>query len=222
MSELVPPQAICLLYRRYIKAAVRIPNTTIRMLLLQQIKNGFRRNQSIQSALAQRELISQSHKDLAIIEDDRHQRTLYINRFGVVSCLEWEVRRTEWFLSPKGSNAYLALIFVSMSMIIHVITHTKVAEDAAPHISKQVDQMAMRLECENPDDLWKVREQNMANSVSALQHQRELEHRILATFKDAPEPVALPNMQNPSGSGREASKLRTRNEHLNQPPAVPS
>jgi len=222
MSELVPPQAICLLYRRYIKAAVRIPNTTIRMLLLQQIKNGFRRNQSIQSALAQRELIAQAHKDLAIIEDDRHQRTLYINRFGVVSCLEWEVRRTEWFLSPKGSHAYIGLIVCSLALMLHVVTHTKVAEDAAPHIAQQVDQMAMRLECDNPEDLWKQREEKMQRSITQLQNQRQLEHRILATFKDAPEQFVLPTLTNASGSAREDFKLNVRNDTLRQSPAVPS
>ena len=153
MAELVPPQAICLLYRRYIKAAVKVPNTTIRMLLVQQIKNGFRRNETIRSALAQRELIAQSHKDLSILEDERHLNTLYINRFGVVSCLEWEVRRTEWHIAPRGMNAYVALIVAGVFFFGTIVLNTKVAEDAAPEICRNVEGMALKLECDKPDQV---------------------------------------------------------------------
>jgi hypothetical protein len=217
MAELVPPHAICLLYRRYMKSAIRVPNTTIRMLLVQQIKNGFRRNQTIRSALAQRELIAQAHKDLGILEDERHQRTLYINRFGVVSCLEWEVRRTEWHISPRGTHAYIALFIAATFLALHILTHTKVADDASPEIAKSVEQMALRLECDNPEDLWSQREARMAKSIESIQNQRTLEHRILATFKDAPAP--LPHLQNPSGSIRVETALRQR-QQMGQPIAA--
>lgn len=218
MAELVPSDAIILLYRRYLKASIRVPNTTIRMLLVQQIKNGFRRNQTVRSALAQRELIAQAQKDLAILEDDRHQRTLYINRFGVVSCLEWEVRRTEWHISPRGHNAYMAFFILAGYLVFHVLTHTRSVENAAPEISKSVDGMALRLEVDNPDDIWAKREERHRRSMEQLQAQRTLEHRILSTFEDAPRPrdAPLPHMQNPTGSRRTEHQLRQRHEMLLQ------
>lgn len=205
MAELVPSDAVLLLYRRYLKAAVRVPNGTIRMLLMQQVKNGFRRNIGVRSPLAQRELISASHKDLAILEDDRHQPTLYINRFGVVSCMEWECRRTEWHLSPKGDKIYKAFFLFATWLMTHIMTQTQFVEDAHPDIAKTVDMMAMKLECDNPDDLWQRREKQYAQMVEGIRRQRTLEDRILTTFHDAPEAVErmpLPTLANPTGSRR--------------------
>ncbi|GET91565.1 hypothetical protein, conserved [Leishmania tarentolae] len=201
MSALVPSDAVALLYRRYLKATNRIPNVTIRMLLLQQIRSAFRRNRNIKSASAQRELINQAHKDLAVLEDDRLSRTLYINRLGLVSCLDWEVRRTEYnFRSETQSYLAVFLIF-GFSLLIIAFLHTERLETKRPDIAQMVNYMAMRLEAESPEELKEVRERQIRNSLEQRQHQVSLEQRVLATFYNAPN-MPAPSLRNPEGSLR--------------------
>jgi hypothetical protein len=201
MSALVPSDAVTLLYRRYLKAANRIPNVTIRMLLLQQVRSGFRRNRSISSASAQRELINQAHKDLAVLEDDRLSRTLYINRLGLVSCLDWEVRRTEYNYRPETQSFLAAFLFCGFVFLAIAIVHTERLEEKRPDIAQMVDYMAMRLEADSVEELRKVRDRQMRNVLEQRQFQVSLEQRVLATFNDAPY-VPAPSLQNPDGSLR--------------------
>jgi hypothetical protein len=201
MSALVPSDAVTLLYRRYLKAANRIPNVTIRMLLLQQVRSGFRRNRSISSASAQRELINQAHKDLAVLEDDRLSRTLYINRLGLVSCLDWEVRRTEYNYRPETQSFLAAFLFCGFVFLAIAIVHTERLEEKRPDIAQMVDYMAMRLEADSVEELRKVRDRQMRNVLEQRQFQVSLEQRVLATFNDAPN-VPAPSLQNPDGSLR--------------------
>lgn len=201
MSALVPSDAVTLLYRRYLKAANRIPNVTIRMLLLQQIRSGFRRNRSITSASAQRELVNQAHKDLAVLEDERLSRTLYINRLGLVSCLDWEVRRTEYNFRPETQSYLTVFLLCGFVFLVIVFLHTEKLETKRPDIAQMVDYMAMRLEADSPEELREVRDRQMRNALEQRQFQVSLEQRILATFNDAPN-VAAPSLQNPDGSQR--------------------
>ena len=204
-SELIPSEVVLLLYRRYLKASVLVPNQVIRTLLLQQVRKGFRQHQHMRSALAQRECIAQAQKDLQILEDERHAKTLYINRFGVVSCLEWELRRTEWHISPMGQRIFSVFASVCFAAILYIMINTKTVEEYAPDIAKTVDMMAMKLEVDNPEELWAKREQDMLRQIETQHRVRSLEERILTTFKDAPEAAYLPQqptLQNPSGSLR--------------------
>lgn len=205
MSALVPSDAVTLLYRRYLKAANRIPNVTIRMLLLQQVRSGFRRNRSISSPSAQRELVNQAHKDLAVLEDDRLSRTLYINRLGLVSCLDWEVRRTEYNFRPETQSYLAVYLFIGFLVLVVVATHTESLETKRPDIAKMVDYMAMRLEAESPAELRELRNEQMRNSLEQRQFQLSLEQRVLATFHDAPN-VVVPSLRNPDGSARQAHR----------------
>lgn len=190
MSALVPSEAVTLLYRRYLKAANSVPNVTIRMLLLQQIRSGFYRNQSITSPSAQRELIKQAHKDLQILEDERLSRTLFINRLGIVSCLDWEVRRTEYNFTP-GSQVFMT-VFLTLGFLGlgTVWWHAERIEKKRPDVAEMVDTMAMRLEA---DSVWELK--NLRNRQIKNVHQRErgqalLEQRVLETFYDAPRKAA--------------------------------
>eukprot|EP00796_Vickermania_ingenoplastis_P001574 gene1574-957_t len=177
MSALVPSEAVALLYRRYLKAASRIPNVTIRMLLLQQIRAGFQRNRNISSPSAQRELIQQAHKDLQILEDERLSRTLFINRLGMVSCLDWEVRRTEYNFSP-GSQAVLAgFLTAGFIFLLLIATHTERLDQRRPDIAEMVDLMAMRLEAESPEELRALREEQHRNALERKARRQELEKR---------------------------------------------
>lgn len=201
MSALVPSDAVALLYRRYLKATNRIPNVTIRMLLLQQIRSGFRRNRNITSVSAQRELINQAHKDLAVLEDDRLSRTLYINRLGLVSCLDWEVRRTEYNFRPETQSYLTVFLICGFLLLLIVFLHTERLETSRPDIAQMVNYMAMRLEAESPEQLKEVREQQIRNSLEQRQHQISLEQRVLATFYNSPNTPA-PSLRNPEGSLR--------------------
>ncbi|RNF27304.1 uncharacterized protein Tco025E_00496 [Trypanosoma conorhini] len=203
MSALLPAEAVTLLYRRYLKSANRIPNVTIRMLLLQQIRSGFRRNKGITSPSAQRELISQAHKDLQVLEDERLSRTLYINRLGLVSCLDWEVRRTEYNFTPETQYFLSVYLIIGFLFIAVVVTSVKPLEARQPEINALVGAMAMRLEAESPEQLRKVREEQIRSGLESQAHQMSLEQRVLATFHEAPKVKVLPpSLQNPNGALR--------------------
>lgn len=201
MSALVPSDAVALLYRRYLKGANRIPNVTIRMLLLQQIRNGFRRNRTITSPSAQRELIHQAHKDLSVLEDERLSRTLYINRLGMVSCLDWEVRRTEYNFTVETQSFWSVVLFLGFGFLFFVWRSAEPIEQHRPDLAKMVDVMAMRLEADSPEELAALREAQVRSSMMQRQKQVSLEHRVLATFHDAPS-VKAPSLRNPEGSAR--------------------
>ncbi|CCW60416.1 unnamed protein product [Phytomonas sp. EM1] len=186
MSALVPSDAVALLYRRYLKASNRIPNVTIRMLLIQQIRSGFRRNRTIQSASAQRELINQALKDLNILEDERLSRTLYINRLGLVSCLDWEVRRTEYNFAPETHYIWSTVLTLAFTIFAIMIFNSKGIEEHRPDIADMVDLMAMRLEGDSLEELKALREQQIRNSLETRERQLSLEQRVLATFHEAP------------------------------------
>ncbi|EPY35455.1 hypothetical protein AGDE_02095 [Angomonas deanei] len=191
MSALVPSEAVTLLYRRYLKAANSIPNVTIRMLLLQQIRAGFERNKGITSPSAQRELVNQAHKDLQVLEDDRLSRTLYINRLGMVSCLDWEVRRTEYNFSPESQVAIGILLFIGFSCVFFLCWKTKSIEQQRPDIAEMVNFMALRLEADSAEELTALRENQIRNMLESKKRQSELENRVLSTFYQAPK-VDLP------------------------------
>ncbi|KAK7199828.1 NADH-ubiquinone oxidoreductase complex I subunit [Novymonas esmeraldas] len=201
MSALVPSDAVALLYRRYLKATNRIPNVTIRMLLLQQIRSGFRRNRSITSPSAQRELVGQAHKDLAVLEDDRLSRTLYINRLGLVSCLDWEVRRTEYNFRPETQTYLAVVLFFGFGFLVMVVLHTERLETRRPDIAEMVDLMALRLEAGSLEEVREVRERQVRASLEQRQNQVTLEQRVLATFHNAPNAPA-PSLRNPEGTLR--------------------
>ena len=204
-SELVPSEVILLLYRRYLKSAVKVPNQVIRSLLLQQIRSGFRQHRTMRSALAQRECIAAAQKDLNIIEDERHSRTLYVNRFGTVSCLEWEMRRTEWHVSPVGQRAWMVFAMCIFSIGLWMVTHTYRVEDFCPDIAQTVELMAMKMEVDNPEQLAVKREADMLRQIDQHMRVRSLEERILANFKDAPSGYFAPEqptLNNPTGSLR--------------------
>lgn len=201
MSALLPPEAVALLYRRYLKAANRIPNVTIRMLLLQQVRSGFRRNQGVTSPSAQRELVNQAHKDLQVLEDDRLSRTLYINRLGLVSCLDWEVRRTEYNFTPETQHFLSAFLFLGFLFIAALVMSARPLESRHPDISAMVGAMAMRLEASSPEELRLIREKQIRSGLERREHQMSLEHRVLATFHEAPSPKMLPpSLHNPNGA----------------------
>lgn len=203
-SELIPGEVVLLMYRRYLKAAVKVPNQVIRSILLQQIRKGFRQHMTMRSALAQRECIAQAQKDLQILEDERHARTLYINRFGAVSCLEWELRRTEWHISPVGQR--VGFMFMGCLAIFFglIVVRTKPVEEFAPDISETVNMMAAKLEVDDVSQLQAKREADVMRQYETQKRVRSLEERILARFHDAPETVApaMPTLNNPSGSLR--------------------
>jgi hypothetical protein len=203
-SELIPGEVVLLLYRRYLKSAIRVPNQVIRSLLLQQIRSGFRQHMHMRSALAQRECIAQAQKDLVILEDERHARTLYINRFGAVSCIEWEMRRTEWHVTPTGQRAWFVFSAVILSCFAYIIFSAQRVEEYAPDITQTVDLMAMKLEVDNPKQLWEKREADIKRQLETAQRVRSLEERILSTFKDVPAGMVpdMPTLQNPNGSLR--------------------
>ncbi|EPY29508.1 hypothetical protein STCU_04513 [Strigomonas culicis] len=201
MSALVPSDAVALLYRRYLKAANRIPNVTIRMLLLQQIRAGFNRNKSLTSPSAQRELINQAHKDLQVLEDDRLSRTLYINRLGLVSCLDWEVRRTEYNFKPETQSFVALLLVIGFSVVFMIIYHAERIEQKRPDIAQMVNLMSMRLEADSVEELQQQREREVRSMLERKAHQRGLEQRILTTFYQAPMvDVPAPSLRNPSGA----------------------
>ena len=215
MSELLPREAICLLYRRYLRGAMKCHNTTIKLLLIQQIRNGFRRNQNIRSAAVQRELIEQANRDLMILEDERHNRTLYINRFGAVSCLEWETRRTEWHFAEYGFiGIQIWCFFMLMICLQMAYTATRV-ENLNPDIAKCVDMMTMKLETDNVEDYFKKKDAEMKRHIEQVQATRNLEHRILATFKDAPDDPSnwrgnQPSLTNPTANLARENQMRPR------------
>lgn len=191
MSALVPSEAVTLLYRRYLKAANSIPNVTIRMLLLQQVRSGFYRNRSIKSSSAQRELIQQAHKDLQILEDERLSRTLFINRLGMVSCLDWEVRRTEYNFSTGAQVFMTVFLTVGFLFLGTVWWHAERIEKKRPDIAAMVDMMAMRLEADSTEELKNIRNYQAKNVREREVEQLKLEQRVLDTFYDAPR-VTLP------------------------------
>lgn len=187
MSALVPSEAVTLLYRRYLKAANQIPNVTIRMLLLHQIRSGFLRNQNIKSPSAQRELIQQAHKDLLILEDERLSRTLFINRLGIVSCLDWEVRRTEYNFKPETQIFLTLFLALGFSMLFVVYLHSEKIEKKRPDVAQMVDLMAMKLEADSMEELKALRELQVQSAREREAHQAQLHRRIMETFYDAPQ-----------------------------------
>lgn len=203
-SELIPGEVVLLMYRRYLKAAVKVPNQVIRSLLLQQVRKGFRQHMHMRSALAQRECIAQAQKDLQLLEDERHAKTLYINRFGAVSCLEWELRRTEWYVSPTGQKVFFVFAGIMFSFFFYLAIFTQRVEEYAPDITQTVDLMAMKLEVDNPQQLWEKRERDMQRQIETAFRVRSLEERILSNFENAPykDLPDQPTLQNPNGSIR--------------------
>jgi hypothetical protein len=199
MSALLPQEAVCLVYRRYLKATNKIPNVTIRMLLLQQIRFGFRRNQTLVSPAAQRELVRQAHKDLGILEDERLSRTLYINKLGMVSCLDWEVRRTEFHMNPRLIGILNILFAVFFSIVAMLALSLEPVASAHPEINQMVSAMALRLEGETYEDVQALREQQYLGTVERQQHRVSLEGRILSTFYDAPTYAQQPSLRYPDG-----------------------
>lgn len=186
MSALVPPPAVCTLYRRYLKSANNITNITIRMMLLQQVRNSFRRHSNVRSAAAQRELIVQAHKDLNILEDKRLQRSLYINRLGMVSCIDWESRRTEFHLDPKIAP-YIIAVLSCILFLFHLIPFfTYTVEDKFPKEAKAVSLMHSRVHGGTVEEAEKAERNRIEGMLSTSQRQRELQRRILSTFDDAP------------------------------------
>lgn len=198
MAALLPSEAVCLVYRRYLKSANKIPNVTIRMLLLQQIRFGFRRNSSLTSVAAQRELVRQSQKDLSILEDDRLSRTLYINKLGMVSCLDWEIRRTEYHVSQKSMIFLNVLFFVGFTSIALMLWNIEPVESAHPEINKMVQAMALRLEGDTIDDVRAQRAAYYNSSMERQQNRVSLEGRILSNFHDAPF-AQQPTLRHPDG-----------------------
>lgn len=201
MSTLVPSEAIALLYRRYLKAANRIPNVTIRMLLLQQIRFGFKRHQTLSNVSAQRELLKQAHKDLNILEDERLSRTLYINKLGLVSCLDWEVRRTEYNVSPKARYSLYLYIAIGFSFLLFVFLNAERTDKASPEIAQLVRGMAMRLEADTPEELVAIRERQVMSGIERKVGRLALEDRILSSFYDAPK-IKAPTLRDLDGTGR--------------------
>ena len=221
MAELLPAEAICLLYRRYLPGAMRCQNVTIKLLLLQQIRNGFRRNAGIRSAAVQRELVEQANRDLMVLEDDRHNRTLYINRFGAVSCLEWENKRTEWHYTDLGFTVVQIWLFLAGGVILQMLWTATEMTNLNPDISKCVDQMTMKLEVDNVGDYFQKKDEEMRLHLEQVQATRNLEHRILATFKDAPDDPSnwranQPSLMNPSASLSREGQARQRYDLIAQ------
>lgn len=204
MSELIPGEVVLLMYRRYLKSAVRVPNQVIRSILLMQIRKGFRQHMHMRSALAQRECIAQAQKDLMILEDERHARTLYINRFGAISCLEWELRRTEWHISPVGQRVGFMIMGMLGILFGTIIARTQPVEDFAPDITETVNLMAAKLEVDDLSQLQAKREADIMRQYDTQKRVRSLEERILAKFHDAPERYvpSMPTLVNPTGSLR--------------------
>lgn len=186
MSALVPSDAVALLYRRYLKAANTIPNVTLRMLLLQQIRSGFARNMTICSPAAQHELVEQAHKDLQILEDERLARTLYINRLGLVSCLDWEVRRTEYHFRPQVKYAVIAFLSVWYVFFFMVFFYSKKIDKAHPDIASMVDSMRMRLEAGSAEEMHEMLKLRAQNNAAQHQQRVDLEERIFASFYNVP------------------------------------
>jgi hypothetical protein len=200
--SLVPAPVVANVYRRYLKSISKIPNVTIRMLLLQQVRTGFRRNAGLFNPLAQRDLLSQAQKDLQILEDSRLQRTLYITKFGSVSCIDWELRRTEYHFSPKSRFAMLAFIIFGYSVIASLLWRAQKMEDAFPDIAKVVDTMALQLEADSEEEALQNRVKQVKATIETLNRQMELEESILSTFHGAPQKGMLPSLQNPAASRR--------------------
>jgi hypothetical protein len=169
------------------------------MLLLQQIRFGFRRNQTLVSPAAQRELVRQAHKDLGILEDERLSRTLYINKLGMVSCLDWEVRRTEFHMNPRLIGILNILFAVFFSIVAMLALSLEPVASAHPEINQMVSAMALRLEGETYEDVQALREQQYLGTVERQQHRVSLEGRILSTFYDAPTYAQQPSLRYPDG-----------------------
>jgi hypothetical protein len=215
MAELLPSEAICLLYRRYLRGAVKCQNTTIKLLFLQQIRNGFRRNAGIRSAAVQRELVEQASRDLNILEDERHNRTLYINRYSAVSCMEWESRRTEWHFGEYGFIAIQLWAVCMGCFCLQMVYTASRVENLNPDIAKCVDLMTMKLETDNTEDYFQKKDREMKLHIEQVQATRNLERRILATFKDAPDDPSnwrsnQPSLMNPSASLQREGQMRPR------------
>lgn len=206
MTSLLPPEAVCLVYRRYLKSANKIPNVTIRMLLLQQIRYGFRRHQALANPQAQIELVKQAHKDLAVLEDDRLSRTLYINKLGMVSCLDWEVRRTEYHMSPRVKSFMTIFLGTGFMCMFILVANARQVEDSSPEIARMVEAMALRLEADSPEEILKIRERQVMTGIERKRHRINLEDRILSTFNDAPNAnIQQPTLRYPDGIVRTRS-----------------
>jgi hypothetical protein len=195
MSALLPNQAVVLLYRRYLKASNKVTNATIRLLLINQVRLGFRRSKGVADPTIQRELVNQAHKDLQILEDERLSRTLFINKLGMVSCLDWEVRRTEYHFSPKIKMVINGGAVIVLFTLIAMCFSASTAEETSPDWIRAVDAMAARLEGNSPEEVLRRRKERYERVVEGHQRGLTLEERILATFDGAPAPP--PSIRNP-------------------------
>ena len=175
-----------MLYRRYLKAANQIHNITIRMLLVQQVRQSFRRHASVKAATAQRELILQAHKDLAVLEDDRLQKTLFINKIGMVSCLDWEHRRTEFHFDPRGEKYLWALLWGVAMLVATIFLGMKPLETVNPSAADAVDILAQKLHASSPEEYRKQEEARIRGMLGTSRRQADLQHRILTSFDGAP------------------------------------
>ena len=195
MSALIPAPAVCIVYRRYLKSATKIPNSTIRLLLIQQIRAGFRRNTSVFTPEAQRELINQSFKDLHILEDERLSRTLFINRVGMVSSIDWEVRRVQYNFSEDTMLPVMLVTWLFMGMMIYAFLTAQRLENTYPELNDLVFGMRLRLEGSNPEEIVQKREKDVRNQLEQRRTRDELECRILSNFQNIPESVREQNLQ---------------------------
>ncbi len=198
--EMIPNQVILGIYRRYLKSALLCTNPTIRGVLLSQIKGGFAKNRFLRSPVAQRELVAQAHRDLQILEDERHTRTLYLNKFGQVSCMEWELRRTEWHFFPNGYKFMTVISFSGAYFCLFILMNTQREDTANPEIAKTVDYMAIKLEVDDPKMFRAKRQNDLLRHLEDLDRSSDLEKRILMTFKNSPASLdQLPSSLHPEG-----------------------
>ena len=175
-----------MLYRRYLKAANQINNVTIRLLLVQQVRQSFRRHATVKAPTAQRELILQAHKDLAVLEDDRLQKTLFINKIGMVSCLDWEHRRTEYHFDPRGEKYLWGLLWVLAGLLVTIFLGMKPLREANPAAAEAVDVLAAKLHASSPEEYQQQEEARIRGMLSTSRRQADLQNRILTSFEGAP------------------------------------
>lgn len=199
--SLVPVEVVANVYRRYVKSVNRIPNMTIRLLLLHQIRSGFRKNAHVTNHNAQKELLVQAQKDLQILEDDRLSRTLYITRFGHVSCIDWELRRTEYHIEPRARTTVVMFLVIVYSIAVYAWFNTSRIDKSHPDIAKLVDQMAIRLEGGDENEIRERTRKSVLRNIDTIDKRLDLEHRILSTFSNVPS-GAVPTLTNPEGYRR--------------------
>lgn len=185
---LIPASAVCLLYRRYLKASARIPNATVRMLLLSQVRSEFRSKADITTVNAQRELVSKAMSDLNVLEDERLAKTLFINETGAVSCIDWEMRRTQEGIEieRKGINMLLIMVVIGAAILAEAMSTMQTPTQKYPKIANVVDAMAQRLEGSTPEEVREKRERAVLETRGMMHGRAELQDRIYRTFDRAP------------------------------------